>query len=155
MGFTSFVGRVLFSAIFIFAAWHKVTDFGQDGGSALKAMTPKVDLLRNHITSFGVSPPEVELKYLLMAAIALEGVGGILFTLGTSLGAYLLIIFLTFVTPIMHDFYNYDISSREYVTEFTQFLKNLSLLGGLLFFLGMKNYAAKKSKKKVVKPKTN
>eukprot|EP00250_Pteridium_aquilinum_P002765 c12977_g1_i1 orf=141-608(+) len=155
MGFTSFVGRVLFSAIFIFAAWHKIMDFGQDGGSALKAMRPKIDLLKNHLTSFGVTPPEVELKYLLMAAIALEGLGGILFTLGTSVGAYLLIIFLAAVTPIMHDFYNYDISSHEYVAEFTQFLKNLSLFGGLLFFLGMKNYAAKKSKKKVVKAKAN
>ncbi|KAH7443433.1 hypothetical protein KP509_02G034400 [Ceratopteris richardii] len=155
MGFTSFVGRVLFSAIFIFAAWHKITDFGEDGGSALKVMKPKMDLFISHITSRGVSLPEIELKYLLMAAIALEGLGGILFTLGSTLGAHLLIIFLLFVTPIMHDFYNYEVSSPEYVREFTQFLKNLSLLGSLLFFLGMTNYAAKRSKKKVVKPKDN
>ncbi|KAH7431579.1 hypothetical protein KP509_08G056200 [Ceratopteris richardii] len=156
MGFTSFVGRVLFSAIFIFSAWHKITDFGQDGGLALKAMSPKIGLLKNHVASFGVAPPEVEIKYLLMVAIALEGLGGILFTLGINLGAYLLIIFLVVVTPIMHDFYNYDVSSSEYVTQFTQFLKNLSLLGALLFFLGMKNYyATKKSKKKITKSKTN
>lgn len=36
-------------------------------------------------------PVDVQLKYLLMAAIALEGLGGILFTLGTSFGAYLLV----------------------------------------------------------------
>lgn len=153
MGFTSFAGRVLFSAIFIFAAWHKFTDLGNDGGSSLKAMEPKIDILRSHIASLGVSAPKFQLKNLLMLAIVIEGLGGILFLFGSSLGAYLLLIFLAAVTPIMHDFYNYDVSSPVYVREFIQFLKNLSLFGGLLFFLGMKNYAAKKPHKRVGKAK--
>lgn len=119
----------------------------------MKAMEPKISILKSHMASLGVSVPEFQLKNLLMLGIAFEGLGGILFLFGSSLGAYLLLIFLAVVTPIMHDFYNYDIDSREYVTEFIQFLKNLSLFGALVFFLGMKNYAAKKSRTKVGKAK--
>lgn len=154
MGFTSTVGRVLFSAIFILAAWHKVEDFGSDGGSALKAMEPKLHLFRSHVAAaLGVDLPKIESKYLLMTAIALEGIGGILFSFGSSLGAYLLLILLASVTPIMHDFYNYDLSSSDCAREFLQFLKNLSLFGSLVFFLGMRNAASRQLAR--VKAKTN
>lgn len=127
MGFMSFMGRVTFSAIFILAAWQKIQDFGQDGGEALRAMDPKFSLfLKNvnealnlHLTL----PSGVETKHLLMVAIALEGLGGILFTLGSTLGAYLLLIFLAAVTPVMHDFYNYDIATGDYLHQFNSFLK--------------------------------
>uniref|UniRef100_A0A0C9S4Q8 TSA: Wollemia nobilis Ref_Wollemi_Transcript_22665_978 transcribed RNA sequence n=1 Tax=Wollemia nobilis TaxID=56998 RepID=A0A0C9S4Q8_9CONI len=156
MGFISFAGRVLFSAVFILAAWQKINDFGTDGGAAVKSMEPKLALFKNHVTTLlGVQVPEVEVKHILMVAIGLEGIGGILFIFGSTLGAYLLLIFLATVTPIMHDFYNYDMARPEYVSEFIQFLKNLSLFGAMLFFLGMKNSFAKKPKKKVSKPKTN
>ncbi|KAH9324339.1 hypothetical protein KI387_004517, partial [Taxus chinensis] len=101
-----------------------INEFGIDGGSAVKSMEPKIGLFKNHVTTLlGVQVPEVELKHLLMAAIGLEGIGGILFIFGSSLGAYLLLIFLASVTPIMHDFYNYDMTSPDYVSEFIQFLK--------------------------------
>jgi len=145
MGFMSFIGRVSFSAIFILAAWQKIQDFGQDGGAALIALDPKFELflksvneaLNLHLTL----PAGVQTKHLLMVAIALEGLGGLLFTLGSSLGAYLLLTFIALVTPIMHDFYNYDISTGDYLHQLNSFLKNLSLFGALLFFLGMKNSA--------------
>eukprot|EP01018_Ginkgo_biloba_P032152 Gb_10334 [translate_table: standard] len=156
MGFVSFAGRVLFSSIFILSAWQKINDFGDDGGAALKYLEPKYGVLKNHVaTILGVQVPEIEMKHLLMAAIGLEGIGGILFTFGSTLGAYLLLVFLAAVTPIVHDFYNYDMSRPEYVTEFIQFLKNLSLFGALLFFLGMKKSSTKKSKKKISKAKMN
>eukprot|EP00252_Welwitschia_mirabilis_P015770 TRINITY_DN349_c0_g1_i1.p1 TRINITY_DN349_c0_g1~~TRINITY_DN349_c0_g1_i1.p1 ORF type:complete len:128 (-),score=26.99 TRINITY_DN349_c0_g1_i1:33-416(-) len=96
-----------------------------------------------------------QMKHLWMAAIALEGLGGILFIFGSTLGAYLLLTFLAIMTPIKYDFYNYDVAKPEYVTEFMEFLKNLALFGALLFFVGMKNSFAKKPKKKTVKSKTN
>lgn len=36
---------------------------------------------------------------------------------------FLQLIFLAAVTPIVHDFYNYDLASPEYVHQFNQFLK--------------------------------
>ncbi|CAI5535435.1 unnamed protein product [Closterium sp. Naga37s-1] len=91
---------------------------------------------------------EGEPKILLLTAIVLEGVGGILFTIGSSLGAYFLLLFLVAVTPIMHDFYNFKPESAEYIHEFIQFLKNLSLVGALLVYLGMRSSAAKLASRK-------
>lgn len=155
----SFIGRASFSAIFILAAWQKIQDFGQDGGAALKALDPKFELfLKNVNEALNLHlalPHGVETKHMLMVAIALEGLGGLLFTLGSTVGAYLLLIFLASVTPIMHDFYNYDISTGDYLHQFNSFLKNLSLFGALLFFLGMKNsaYRAMMRKKQPLKAK--
>ncbi|CAM6016572.1 unnamed protein product [Sphagnum compactum] len=160
MGFLSFIGRVTFSAIFILAAWQKVEDFSIDGGGALVGLTPKLDVLLNNINEtlyFNLKlPPQLQTKHLLMLAIGLEGIGGLLFTLGSTLGAYMLLLFLALVTPIMHDFYNFDQSSLEYHHQFIGFLKNLSQFGALLFYLGMKNSANrnKMRKKHVTKPKS-
>jgi hypothetical protein len=98
----------------------------------------------------------LQTKHLLMLAIGLEGIGGLLFTLGSTLGAYMLLLFLALVTPVMHDFYNFDQSSLEYHHQFIGFLKNLSQFGALLFYLGMKNSASrnKMRKKHVTKPKS-
>lgn len=144
MGFVSFMGRVFFSAIFILAAWQKLNDFGIDGGPALKEMAPKLELFKSQISStLGLPLPHVEPRYLLTAAIALEGLGGLLFTMGSSIGAYMLLIFLAAVTPVMHDFYRHEPTSQEFTQEFIHFLKNLSLFGALLFFLGMKSSTAR------------
>jgi hypothetical protein len=40
------------------------------------------------------------MKYLLMVAIGLEGLGGLLFTFGSSLGAYLLV--CSSPLPLLH-----------------------------------------------------
>ncbi|CAI5496266.1 unnamed protein product [Closterium sp. Naga37s-1] len=124
-------------------------DFGPDGGPALKNMAPKLETFQNHLKdSLGLSVPHVDPKILLLTAIVLEGVGGILFTIGSSLGAYFLLLFLVAVTPIMHDFYNFKPESAEYIHEFIQFLKNLSLVGALLVYLGMRSSAAKLASRK-------
>ncbi|GLJ22655.1 hypothetical protein SUGI_0426790 [Cryptomeria japonica] len=155
MGFVAFAGRFLFSALFIFSAWLKVYDFGYDGGAALNILTPKYGVFRNHVrTILGVDVPDFEMKQALMTIIALEGIGGILFTFGSNLGAYLLLILLAAVTPIVHDFYNYDMRRPEYVVEFVQFLKNLALFGALLFFLGT-NSSKKKHRMNTIKVKGN
>eukprot|EP00850_Spirogloea_muscicola_P008892 SM000048S16604 [mRNA] locus=s48:641343:642776:- [translate_table: standard] len=144
MGAVAFLGRVFFAAIFVLAAWQKTVDFGSDGGPALKGMEPKLEAFRGHITRLlNVQVPEVDPKLLLVTAIVLEGLGGILFTLGSNLGALLLLLFLVAVTPIMHDFYNFEPTSQEFTQEFIQFLKNLSLFGALLFYLGLRNSAAR------------
>ncbi|KAJ7519796.1 hypothetical protein O6H91_20G055700 [Diphasiastrum complanatum] len=156
MGFTSFSGRVLFSSIFILAAWQQINDFDHDGGNFLKELEPKFSIFKQHVASnLGFEIPNFELKYLLVAAIALEGIGAILFTFGSTLGAYILLLFLTAVTPIMHDFYNFDLSSPEYSNEFLLFLKNLSLVGSLLYYVGMKNSYALKLKRRQGKLKAN
>ncbi|ERN01798.1 hypothetical protein AMTR_s05516p00004500 [Amborella trichopoda] len=63
------------------------------------------------------------------------------------------LIYLLFATPVLHDFYNYDIEKPEFLPVFFDFIQNLALVGALLFFLGMKNSFPKKPKKKAVKAK--
>jgi hypothetical protein len=59
MGFISFSCRVLFSSIFILAAWQKINDFGVDGGGETTSMQPNFGLFKNHVTTLHV--PEVEI----------------------------------------------------------------------------------------------
>lgn len=149
MGFTTFVGRVLFSAVFFFGVWLKYADEEM----FLQALEPKLGFLRSYMSSLGVHVPECQLKYLLTTTMVVQGLGGILFLFGSSLGAYLMLIVMVGGTPLVNDFYSYDKASPEYARQLTEFLKNLSITGALLFFLGMKNQAAIKSKRKVVKVK--
>ncbi|KAE8734965.1 putative 2-oxoglutarate (2OG) and Fe(II)-dependent oxygenase superfamily protein [Hibiscus syriacus] len=156
MGFVSFVGRVLFALAFLLSAWQEFNELGDDGGPAAKALKPKFDVFSKTVSAHtGVQVPKFDIKYLVAASIAFKGVGGILFTLGTSIGAYLLVLQQLIVTPILYDFYNYDTEQKEFGIHFTKFTQNLALLGALFFFIGMKNSMPKRRlKKKVSKTKT-
>ncbi|KAJ3693087.1 hypothetical protein LUZ60_012182 [Juncus effusus] len=156
MGFVSFVGRVLFASVFLLSAYQEFNEFGSDGGPALKALKPKYEIFTNHVTAHsGFKIPEFELKNLIATAIVLKGVGGLLFILSSYLGAFLLIIYLIFATPILYDFYNYELASSEYEELFAKFILNLVFLGALFFFVGMKNSIPKRQPKKTGKSKTN
>ncbi|XP_043690458.1 uncharacterized protein LOC122641320 [Telopea speciosissima] len=156
MGFTSFLGRVLFASVFILSAWQEFNEFGTDGGPAAKALRPKYNVVTGHVSSqLGVQVPEIELKHLVAAAISLKGIGGVLFIFGSSFGAYLLLIHQLLATPILYDFYNYDTDKKEFGLLFVKFTQNFALFGALLFFLGMKNFVPKRQpKKKAPKTKT-
>ncbi|XP_074588924.1 uncharacterized protein LOC141844830 [Curcuma longa] len=156
MGFVSFAGRVLFASVFLLAAYQEFSEFGVDGGPAAKALKPKFDLSMKHVSSrCGFSAPHVEMRHIVAGLIFLKGLGGLLFIFSSSFGAYLLILFLAFTTPLLYDFYNYDIEKPEFMQLFSKFIQNLALLGALLFFLGMKNSIPKRQKKKVTKAKVN
>uniref|UniRef100_A0A1D1Z0K9 Universal stress protein E n=1 Tax=Anthurium amnicola TaxID=1678845 RepID=A0A1D1Z0K9_9ARAE len=156
MGFVSFVGRVLFAAVFLLSAYQEFNEFGADGGPAAKAFKPKFDLVSKHLhTHLGFVVPEIEMKHIVAGTIALKGLGGVLFIFGSTLGATLLAIYLALVTPIVYDFYNYDIEKPEFVQLFVKFTESLALFGALLFFLGMKDSVPKRvAKKKAAKAKT-
>ncbi|XVF38409.1 hypothetical protein REPUB_Repub20aG0099300 [Reevesia pubescens] len=156
MALVSVVGRVLFASVFILSAWQEFNEFGVDGGPAAKALKPKFNVLSKLVASHtGVQVPEFDIKYLVAAAVAFKGVGGIFFILGSSIGAYLLVLQQLILTPILYDFYNYDTEKKEFSLLFTKFSQNLALLGALFFFIGMKNSMPRRQlKKKAPKTKT-
>ncbi|KAL6343658.1 hypothetical protein AAG906_025023 [Vitis piasezkii] len=156
MAFVSFVGRVLFASVFILSAWQEFNEFGVDGGPAAESLAPKLDVFSKHVSAnVGVQVPEVEIKNLVAASIALKGLGGLLFIFGSSLGAHLLLLHQAIVIPILYDFYNYDVDKKEFVVLFLKFTQNLALFGALLFFIGMKNSMPRRQlKKKAPKTKT-
>ncbi|KEH23900.1 HR-like lesion-inducing protein [Medicago truncatula] len=92
MAFASFLGRVLFASVFILSAYQEFNDYGVDGGLAAKAIRPKFDAFIHKVDSqVGFNLPEIDIKFLVAGAIALKGIGGILFILGSSFGAVLLV----------------------------------------------------------------
>ncbi|KAL6648796.1 hypothetical protein ACP70R_013020 [Stipagrostis hirtigluma subsp. patula] len=91
MGFVSFLGRALFAAVFLLSAYQEFNEFGADGGPAAKALQPKFNVFVNNVSShLGVAVPQIELKHVIAATIGLKGLGGLLFILSSSFGAYLL-----------------------------------------------------------------
>ncbi|XP_062119528.1 uncharacterized protein LOC133833968 [Humulus lupulus] len=97
----------------------------------------------------------------VVAAMAIKGLGGILFIFGSSTGAYLLLLHQMIATPLLYIIFMtmmammrkriysivHQIYSALYIWEYGTF-------GALLFFIGMKSSVPKKlHKKKVNKTK--
>ncbi|XP_065019386.1 uncharacterized protein LOC135583592 isoform X1 [Musa acuminata AAA Group] len=133
---------------------NRFSEFGVDGGPAAKSLRPKYNLFMKHVSShLGIVVPHVEMKHVIASTIFLKGFGGLLFIFSSSFGAYLLLLYLAFITPVVYAFYNYDIEKPEFVQLFSKFAQNLALFGALLFFLGMKNSIPRRQPKKVPKSK--
>ena len=156
MAFLSFTGRLLFVSVFVLSAYQEFSEFGLDGGSAAKALSPKFNVFSKHVaTHTGFQVPHVEMKHLVLGALVMKGLGSVLFVFGSSLGAYILLLHQSIATPIVYDFYNYDVDKKEFAQLFVKFTQSLALLGALLFFIGMKNSMPRRStKKKAPKAKT-
>ncbi|CAI9279726.1 unnamed protein product [Lactuca saligna] len=148
MAFLSFVGRVLFVSVFLLSAWQDVYRFNEFGvdASAAKILTPKFNMLSEHFTTYtGFQVPKFEIKFFFAGVIAIKALGSFLFIFDSTIGATLLILDQLIATPILYDFYNYDIEKKKFFQLTFSFTQSLSLLGGLLFYVGMKNSIPKRS----------
>uniref|UniRef100_A0A804RJS4 Nicotiana lesion-inducing like n=1 Tax=Zea mays TaxID=4577 RepID=A0A804RJS4_MAIZE len=132
-------------------------EFGNDGGPAAKTLKPKFNLFVKLVSkNTGLGVPHIDIKTVIAATMFLKGFGGLLFIVSSSFGAFLLLIYLAFITPIVYDFYNHEMESTLFVDLFFKFIQNLAFMGALLFFLGMKNSIPKRrSKGRTTKTKTN
>jgi putative oxidoreductase len=109
-------GRVLLSLIFILSALGKLADLGGTAGYMAKAGMPAV-------------------WFFLPMAILLELVGGITVATGYGArpGAVALLVFLLSATLIFHGFWAVHGPDRQ--MQMIHFMKNLSIMGGLLLIL--------------------
>ncbi|KAI7730136.1 hypothetical protein M8C21_001424 [Ambrosia artemisiifolia] len=156
MGFTLFIGRLLFASFFILSAYQLYTEFGTDGGPVVKILEPKLNVFTKLITlKAGIKVPEVDTKHVVVAMIVLQGFGGIGFIFGSYLGAILLALHQLIFTPVLYDFYNYDAEDTEFSLLFSKFTQNMALLGALLYFIGMKHSISLRKSRKTPKAKTN
>ncbi|XP_057427747.1 uncharacterized protein LOC130721037 [Lotus japonicus] len=156
MGFFSFLGRVLFASLFILSAWQMFHEFDATGGPPAKELIPKLNALRKNLSSnLGLVIPDINIRQVVATIIFLKGVGGILFVVGSTLGSYLLLVYLLLATPVLYDFYNYRPNKPEYSSLLNDFIQSTALFGALLFFIGMKNSIPRKQfRKKTTKTKT-
>jgi len=102
------VGRILIASLFLYAAYGKITGFA---GTAA------------YMTDVVMWP-----SLMLALGIAFELIGGLSLLLGwkTRWGAWALIAFTLVASALFHNFLQDE-------TQIVMFLKNLSIIGGLLY----------------------
>jgi len=106
------LGRLLFALIFLMSA---PSDF-------------KTQVI-GYVASQGV--PLASIGVPLMGVISLVGGLSILLGYRAKIGAWLIVLFLVVVTPLMHRFWGVADPNMAQ-TQMINFLKNLSMLGGAL-----------------------
>ena len=117
-GLLSVIGRVLLSTIFIMAAaGNKIPHFNDVVEAMAKA---------------GIPAPQL----MLVGAIVFLLVGGALVVLGlyARFGALLLLVFLVLATYYFHGFWRLE-DAQEQQKQTIQFMKNLSMMGAMLFII--------------------
>lgn len=107
-------GRILIGAIFLNAGLRKVLGFAGTIG---------------YFTKLGFPAPEV----FTVLAIIIEVGGAILLIVGwkTRWVAWLLSLFVLIAAFAAHRFWEFD--AAQYANQMNHFLKNLAIIGGLLF----------------------
>jgi putative oxidoreductase len=110
-------GRTLLGAIFLLSGISKVMDWSSSAA---------------YMEAQGF----VAVPFFLAAAALIEIVGGLAVITGTAarLAAVVLILFLIPTTVIFHDFWALEGAERQ--NQMNHFLKNLSIMGGLLVLFG-------------------
>ena len=109
---TALVGRVLLCAIFLLSGIAKLTDPSGAVGYMTKVGIPNADVL----------------VYIAGAAEILGGLA-LLFGFLARVGAAGLIVYLAITTLFFHNFW--ALTGAEAKTQMVQFMKNLSIIGGL------------------------
>ncbi len=111
-------GRFLITFIFLRSAYGKMIEFTAVAGMMAKKGMPFSEVF-------------------LVGAIAFEIVGGLMILFGwhARIGALLLAIFLVPATLIFHNFWAVD--PAQLTNQLNHFMKNLSILGALVFIIGM------------------
>jgi putative oxidoreductase len=110
------VGRTLIALVFLVAGIRKLM--------AVAGTTA-------YFTKLGFPMPEV----MAWVAIVIEIGGGALLILGwqTRRISWLLILFVVIATLMAHRFWEFD--AAAYATQLNLFLKNLAIIGGLLYII--------------------
>jgi len=114
----SLIGCILITLLFLRSVYGKITGFSAVAGMMAKKGMPFADVL-------------------LVGAIAFEIAGGLMVLLGWNArwGALLLAVFLIPATLIFHNFWAVD--AAQVTNQLNHFMKNLTILGALVFIIGM------------------
>jgi uncharacterized membrane protein YphA (DoxX/SURF4 family) len=136
--FGMYLGRLLLSAIFLISAIQEMLDWASTEQYFLMSMTRWMNSFHaNEFMSTLLSNIFPWMPWLLLLAVVFKLVGSVLLVLGLNvrLGALLLILFLVPTTLIVHGFWNLPVQERP--LEMVLFMKNISILGGLLVALAV------------------
>lgn len=135
------IGRIFISLIFILSAigqilsWQPTLSYMTTGLQAWSSHLMLGEYSLRPLLDFGLEHASI----LLGIAIIFSLLGGLLvfFGIKTRFGAFLLLLFLIPVTLVMHAFWNLSGPDRE--LQMIMFMKNLSMLGAVLYLLAFGN----------------
>lgn len=116
-GILNVAGRVMIATIYLL--------------SAVGNKIPKFSDVAGYMASEGVPLPEVMLVGAILFLIA--GSLSIIVGYKARFGAALLLVFLILATYFFHDFWTFD--GQEQQAQMIQFMKNLSLMGTMVFLM--------------------
>lgn len=117
-GFGSLLGRIMIATIFLMSAvGNKIPHFNKTAG---------------YMASEGVPMPQVMLVGAILFLIA--GSLSIIVGFKARLGAALLLVFLMLATYFFHDFWTFEDAQAQQM-QMIQFMKNLALMGTMLFIM--------------------
>ncbi len=141
------IGRIFLSFIFLLSAVHKIIDWHGSEDVLVKALNHTltsyqgIDWMHDFI---GFLIPWASL--LLVVALVFELLGGLFVFFGAKVrfGAVLLLLFLIPTTFFFHGFWTFQDADRH--LQMTNFLRNMSIFGGLLLLLGCTHKFVKKEK---------
>lgn len=132
----TFLGRIFISLFFILSAIHKSFQWQETEHSLTNVLLNWQSFssfwmpLQNFFTTLLEWVPA-----LLIFLLSIQLLGGLLIFFGLKVrwGAFLLILFLISTTLLFHHFWFLNGSQRD--DELILFLKNLAIIGGLLYVL--------------------
>jgi putative oxidoreductase len=108
------LGRILLSAIFLVAGTRKLLTVAATTG---------------YMAKLGFPAPEI----MAWIAIAIEIGAGLMLLVGfrTRIAAWILIVFIVVATAMAHRFWQFEPAQMQ--NQLNHFLKNLAVIGGLLY----------------------
>ncbi len=136
--FAMYLGRLLLSGIFLISAIQEMLDWASTEQYFLMSMTRWMNNFHsNEFMSALLSNIFPWMPWLLLIAVVFKLVGSVLLILGLNvrLGALFLILFLVPTTLVVHSFWSLPV--QESPLEMVLFMKNISILGGLLVVLAV------------------
>ena len=112
------VGRILMALIFLTSGYGKISGFEATAAAMASRGMPMTEIL-------------------LVCAIAIELTGAALLIMGwhTRWAALALVVFLIPATLYFHNYWNYP--PEQVRNQRNHFMKNVAILGGLIFVMGM------------------
>jgi hypothetical protein len=128
----AFFGRMAFAFVFFISAVQDYADHYGDGGPIEKTIGPAVNLLTrfgSKILTFytGMQVVAFDVKLLEFSLISAKATGALWFIFGQSIPAYFLLVTQILSTVI------------PFPTNLNDFTQNLTLIGALLYYIGLKH----------------
>ncbi|VYS58333.1 unnamed protein product [Arabidopsis thaliana] len=130
----AFFGRMAFSFVFFITAIQDYADHygGGAGGPLEKTMGPAVNMLSKYGSKaltfyFGMQVVAFDVRLIEFALISAKATAALWFIFGQSIPAYFLLATQIFSTVI------------PFPTNLNDFTQNLTLIGALLYYIGLKH----------------